>query len=70
MTHMTEKPEPDEPSVPTLRTALRNLTNESEAVLGLAEPVLREVIGHTNLAAFELRVEEANALLAQSSSAD
>jgi hypothetical protein len=45
------------------RIALRKLMKESAAVLALAEPQLRDEIGHTNVAVFKQRIEEAGALL-------
>lgn len=45
------------------RVALRQLMKESAAVVALAEPELREAIGHTNLAVFKLRIDEAAAVL-------
>jgi hypothetical protein len=48
---------------PDLRTVLLGLMKESAAVLALAEPMLREEIGYTNLACFKRRIEEAGAAL-------
>ncbi len=50
--------------VATLKEALRRLMKESAAVLELAEPLLRDEVGHTNVAVFKLRVDEAGAVLA------
>ncbi len=46
--------------------ALRKLMKESAAILALAEPELRDACGHTNVAVFKLRIEEAAAALALS----
>lgn len=46
-----------------LRDALRRLMKESAAIMALAEPTLREVVGHTNIAVFRLRITEAGELL-------
>jgi hypothetical protein len=40
---------------------------ESAAVLALAEPQLRDEIGHTNLAVFKQSIEEAGELLNEDS---
>jgi hypothetical protein len=48
-----------------LLAALKYLTNESEAVLGLVTPWLREVIGNTNVTCFQGRVQDARAACAK-----
>lgn len=48
-----------------LLAALKSLTNESEAVLGLVTPWLREVIGDTNVTCFQGRVREARNAIAK-----
>ncbi len=50
--------------VATLTGALRKLMKESAAVIALAEPVLRDEIGHTNVAVFQQRIGEASVALA------
>lgn len=45
--------------VATLTEALSKLMKESAAVLALSEPLLRDEVGHTNVAVFKQRVEEA-----------
>ncbi len=49
------------------KAALRKLMKESAAILALAEPELRDACGHTNVAVFKLRIEEAAAALSTSS---
>lgn len=43
--------------------ALRKLSCESAAVLGLRKELMREVIGNTNYQCLQTRIDEARALL-------
>ena len=46
------------------RATLRALMNESAAMITLAEPAMREAVGHTNVACLQERIQEAEKLLA------
>jgi hypothetical protein len=59
----TERAEQAEQERDRLQLVLRYLMKESVAVIALAEPQLRDTVGHTNFSAFRLRVEEAAAAL-------